>query len=117
DLKEIRFHIGYVSDGRIEIDEIHPEYHAESKLVYYRVFSNIANFDLLKDDSDSQIYQTLQLLKFIKTVLVPNGNVLHKFMTLKTLGLSASSEFLPVLPKKGVKASERKGLFTPQKKL
>ncbi|KAI9336929.1 hypothetical protein BDR26DRAFT_1008657 [Obelidium mucronatum] len=115
-LTDVCFHIGYVSDAKIVIDEIHPEYNEESKLLYYRIFPNVANFDLLSVGSgNKQIIQILQLLTFIKTILIPNGNNLLKLLTLSA-GLSLLPEFLPTLPTKGAKASKQKGSYTPQKK-
>ncbi|KAJ3249980.1 hypothetical protein HDU77_007230 [Chytriomyces hyalinus] len=35
ELQNIRFHLGYVSDGTIVIDEIHPEYHSDYGRIIY----------------------------------------------------------------------------------
>ncbi|KAJ3119879.1 hypothetical protein HK100_000120 [Physocladia obscura] len=113
-LKDVRFYIGYASDGSITIDEIHPEFVSDSNMVFYRVSSNISTFNLLSGDSDTQIFETLQLLKFIKTVIIPAGHTLQDLMMNKSCNGNIS-EYLPSLPSEGVKAIARKTLYIPKK--
>ena len=78
---------------------------------FYYTFS----FNFL-DDSDDRIVNTLRLLYFIKKVLIPNGARIHDLIGQGPC-FDTFSDYLPDLPRKGVKSSDRKGCaFTPLKK-
>ncbi|KAJ3219888.1 hypothetical protein HDU81_000229 [Chytriomyces hyalinus] len=113
-LADICFYVGYISDGKLTVNEIHPQFDLAANVVYFRDFESVAKFDLLEGDTDDRINETLRLLRFIKTVLIPNGTRLHGH--LGEGNIHTFSEFLPNLPKKGIKSSDRKGApFTPFK--
>ncbi|KAJ3113398.1 hypothetical protein HK100_002000, partial [Physocladia obscura] len=100
EMEKICFYDGYACGGRLKFDEIHPELHTRSKRIYYRMFCDWEEFNVLKDDGESKALQTLQLLKCIKTVFIANGNKLHNLMASKS-STGSLSALLPRLPKKG----------------
>ncbi|KAJ3086594.1 hypothetical protein HK100_008652, partial [Physocladia obscura] len=113
ELGELQIFMGLVNDTKITIDVITAEYDLESDMIFYVRHPAVASFDL--SNADTNILETLNLLVFIQTVVIPKGKDIQTLLNCRS-GPSSISNLLPKLPPMASKSSQSKTMFTPLNK-
>ncbi|KAI9334955.1 hypothetical protein BDR26DRAFT_897749 [Obelidium mucronatum] len=114
ELGKIKFYLGFANNTTITFDVLSPRFDADNSMIFYHQQLDVASFDL-SNSEDNSISETLELLCFINTKVIPAGKTIQSLINLQS-GPTSLGQYLPTLPVCAEKSSLNTTMFTPLSK-